>query len=119
MINCKDNEQKLIYKYVIDNFDNAPFIRRNMPTNDVEKRLYKELMKTFVKFVEQLKQYTDVKTSEKNYKLEKYRQEQERVSKKRREISELNNLNVDLDNLDITKDTGDITNHNKKRTRRF
>ena len=114
MDGCMNEEKKSIYKYVIDNFDKAPFMRDYTPKDDFEKIKYKELMKTFVKFIEQLREYVNLKNSEKLVELQERNKEKERVNKKRREISDLNNLNVDLDDLML-----DDKNINKKKIRRY
>lgn len=101
MMSCDDNEKKSIYEYVINNFDNAPFMRDYIPTNEIEKVKYKELMKTFVKFVGQLKEYVDIKQGEKMCKLNEINKERERVNKKRREISELRGLEQEFDNIEL------------------
>jgi hypothetical protein len=98
---CDDINRKCVYKYVIDNFDNAPFMRKMVANDDLEKMKYKELMRTFVKFIEQLKEYTNMKNSEKSMELQKRNEESERINKKRGEINAMNGMNIDLDNLDI------------------
>lgn len=101
MMSCDDNEKKSIYEYVINNFDNAPFMRSYVPTNEIERVKYTELMKTFVKFVGQLKEYVNMKRGEKMCKLSEMNKEKERVNKKRRELSDLRGLEYEFDNIDI------------------
>lgn len=101
MMSCDDNEKRSIYEYVINNFDNAPFMRDYTPTNEIERIKYKELMKTFVKFVGQLKEYVDMKHNEKMCKLNEINKEKDRVNKKRREISDIKGLEYDFDNIEL------------------
>ena len=101
MMSCDNNEKKSIYEYVINNFDNAPFMRDYTPSNETEKVKYKELMKTFVKFVYQLREYVDVKKSEKMCKLDEINKQKEKINKKRSEMSELRGLEEDFDNIEL------------------
>lgn len=98
---CNDDEKKIVYKYVIDNFNNAIFMRNRIPDDPLEKKKYKELMRTFVNFVEQLREYTNLKVFERSQELNEMNIKKEKVNKRRREINEVNNLNVDLDNLEL------------------
>lgn len=109
MMLCDNNEKKSIYEYVINNFDNAPFMRDYTPSNETEKVKYKELMKTFVKFVCQLREYVDVKNSEKMCKLDEINKQKEKINKKRSEMSELRGLEIDFDNIELKG-----SNSNKK-----
>lgn len=106
MMSCEDNEKKSIYEYVINNFDKAPFMRNYTPNNEIENIKYKELMKTFVKFVAQLKEYVDMKQGEKMCKLNEINKEKEKVNKKRREISELRGLEQEFDNIELKDSKG-------------
>jgi hypothetical protein len=103
---CDNIEKKSIYEYVINNFDNAPFMRDYIPSNEVEKIKYTELMKTFVKFVGQLREYVDMKKNEKMCKLNERNIEKERVNKKRREFSELRELEEGFDNIELKEQKG-------------
>ena len=109
MMLCDNNEKKSIYEYVINNFDNAPFMRDYTPSNETEKVKYKELMKTFVKFVCQLREYVDVKNSEKMCKLDEINKQKEKINKKRSEMSELRGLEIEFDNIELKG-----SNSNKK-----
>ena len=109
MMSCDNIEKKSIYEYVINNFDNAPFMRDYTPSNETEKVKYKELMKTFVKFVCQLREYVDVKKSEKMCKLDEINKQKEKINKKRSEMSELRGLEIDFDNIELKG-----SNSNKK-----
>ena len=101
MKKCDDNESRSIYEYVINNFDKAPFMRDYVPKNDIEKVKYKELMVTFVKFVDQLREYVNIKNSEKQCELDKRNEEKEKVNNKRSMLSEFRNLEDDLDGLNL------------------
>lgn len=106
MMSCNSDEKKSIYEYVINNFDNAPFMRDYIPSNEVEKIKYTELMKTFVKFVGQLREYVDMKKNEKMCKLNERNIEKERVNNKRREFSELRGLEEGFDNIELKEQKG-------------
>lgn len=101
MISCDDNKKKMIYEYVINNFDKAPFMRDYVPKNEIENIKYKELMKTFVKFVGQLREYVDIKNDEKMRELNERNKEKERINKKRREMSDLNQLEEEFYNIEL------------------
>jgi hypothetical protein len=110
MMSCdNNNEKKSIYEYVINNFDNAPFMRDYTPSNEIEEVKYKELMKTFVKFVYQLREYVDMKKCEKMCKLDEINKQKEKINNKRREMSELRGLQEDFDNIELK-----TSNSNKK-----
>jgi ribosomal protein L24 len=98
---CDNDNKRSVYEYVINNFDNAPFMKDYIPTNEMEKLKYTELMKTFVKFVDQLKEYVDMKNVEKANRLDEINKEKERVNKKRREICEIKGLLGDFEDIGI------------------
>lgn len=98
---CDNDNKRSVYEYVINNFDNAPFMKDYIPTNEMEKLKYTELMKTFVKFVDQLKDYVNMKNMEKANKMDEINKEKERISKKRREICEMKGLLGDFEDIEI------------------
>ncbi len=98
---CDDDNKKSVYEYVINNFDNAPFMKDYVPTNEIEKVKYSELMKTFVNFVDQLKEYVNMKNLEKVNRLEDTNKEKEKINKKRREICEMRGLLDNFDDIEI------------------
>lgn len=98
--NEKDETLKLVYKFVIDNFENAPFVLRNMSnnnnTNNLELLKYRELKRAFDVFIVKLKKFTDRADAEKIDKLKIKSDEKEKVSKRRNEI-EMNHLNISFE----------------------
>ena len=84
-------------------------MRDYTPSNETEKVKYKELMKTFVKFVCQLREYVDMKKSEKMCKLDEINKQKEKINKKRREMSDMRGLEDDFDNIELKG-----SNSNKK-----
>ena len=98
---CDDDNKKSVYEYVINNFDNAPFMKDYVPTNEIEKVKYSELMKTFVNFVDQLKEYVNMKNLEKINRLEDTNKEKEKINKKRREMCEMRGLLDNFDDIEI------------------
>ena len=100
---CDDDNKKSVYEYVINNFDNAPFMKDYVPTNEIEKVKYSELMKTFVNFVDQLKEYVNMKNLEKVNRLEDTNKEKEKINKKRREMCEMTGLLDNFDDIEINE----------------
>lgn len=95
----EDEKLKLVYKFVIDNFENAPFVLRNMDnniTNNLEILKYKELKRAFDTFVVKLKKFTDRTNAEKIDKLKIKSDEKKTVLKRRNEI-EMNHLNISFE----------------------
>ena len=80
---------KNIYKFVIENIDNTPFVleKYNNSSDKNEILKCKELKRTFDMFIIKAKSYFEEVSKEKQEKQQLINNENERVNKKRKEIS--------------------------------
>jgi hypothetical protein len=76
---------KLIYKFVIDNIDNAPFVLKRLENSDdkLDKLKCRELKKTFDIVSSKLKTFVEKKNMEKNNSLQTIMEEKESLMKRR------------------------------------
>jgi ribosomal protein L24 len=84
-----DEKLKSLYKFVIDNFERAPFVLREMEGNaktNLELLQLRELNRAFQIFITKLKKFNDRVESEKRDRLNVKSEEKRRLSKKRNEI---------------------------------
>jgi len=93
---CESDEKlKLVYKFVIENFERAPFVLREMEGNtktNLEVLQHRELNRAFKIFITKLKNFNDRMELEKEEQLKSKSEEKQRLSKRRNEI-ELEHLN--------------------------
>ena len=93
-----DEKLKSVYKFVIENFERAPFVLREMDGVDentktnLELMKYRELKRAFQIFIMKLKQFNDRVESEKRERLQSKSEEKQRLSKRRNDI-EMDHLN--------------------------
>jgi len=85
--NEKNNTLKIVYKFVIENIDNAPFVLMNnkVVVNKIDELKYKELKRTFDMFVNKIKILLDEKQKLRNLKIQNIKEEKEIINKKRKE----------------------------------
>jgi hypothetical protein len=84
--NEKNNTLKIVYKFVIENIDNAPFVLMNKVIgNKMDELKYKELKRTFDMFVNKIKVLLDEKQQLRNLKIQNIKEEKEIINKKRKE----------------------------------
>lgn len=94
-----DKRLKSIYNFVIDNFERAPLILREMESkvnNNLEILQYKELKRAFTLFITKLKKFNTRVELEKIEKSTRQKNERDRISKRRNEI-EMENLNISFE----------------------
>ena len=93
---CESDEKlKLVYKFVIENFERAPFVLREMEGHtktNLEVLQHRELNRAFKIFITKLKNFNDRMELEKEEQLKSKSEEKQRLSKRRNEI-ELEHLN--------------------------
>lgn len=79
---------KLIYKFVIDNIDNAPFVLKRLENSDdkLDKLKFRELKKAFDIFSSKLKIFVEKKKMEKSNSLQTIMEEKESLMKRRENI---------------------------------
>jgi hypothetical protein len=95
---------KEIYKFVIENLDNAPFVLRTLESSEdnMDKLKYRELKRSFDTFTGKLKKHVEKKKKEHLQDLGKVALEKDRVKKRRLEILK-NNINLDMGDLSISE----------------
>jgi hypothetical protein len=84
-----DEKLKSVYKFVIENFERAPFVLREMEGNaktNLELLQLRELSRAFQIFITKLKQFNDRVELDKRDKLRIKSEERQRISNKRNEI---------------------------------
>lgn len=87
---------KIVYNFIIDNFERAPFVLNEMEVNmktNLELLKHRELKRTFQMFIMRLKKFNELLELKKQEQLKSKSEEKQRLSKRRNEI-ELNHLNV-------------------------
>ena len=89
-----DEKMKLVYKFVIDNFENAPIVLQKIKDckDDWELLKYNELKRAFDLFMLKLKKFNSRMENDKNDLLKKNLDEKEKISKRRVEIELTNNF---------------------------
>jgi hypothetical protein len=95
---------KEIYKFVIENLDNAPIVLRTLESSEdnMDKLKYRELKRSFDTFTGKLKTHVEKKKKEHLQDLGKVALEKDRVKKRRLEILK-NNINLDMGDLSISE----------------
>ena len=99
-----NTDLKQIYRFVIENLDNAPFALRSLESSEdnMDKLKYRELKRSFDTFTAKLKMHVEKKKKEHLEDLGKVALEKDRVNKRRLEISK-NNINLDMGDLSISE----------------
>jgi hypothetical protein len=79
---------KVVYKFVRDNIDNAPFVLKRLENSDdkLDKLKFRELKKTFDIFSSKLKTYVEKKKMEKSNHLQTIMEEKESLMNRRESI---------------------------------
>jgi hypothetical protein len=102
--NEQNNTLKIVYKFVIDNLDNAPFVLQNVNNKDllkIEELKYKELKRTFDMFINKIKVLLDEKQRLRNVKIQNIKQEKEILNKKRKEYVSLEEIELSMQKMMI------------------
>lgn len=87
---------KTVYNFIIDNFERAPFVLREMEVNmktNFELLQHRELKRTFQMFITRLKKFNELLELKKQDQLKSKSEEKQRLSKRRNEI-ELEHFSV-------------------------
>lgn len=94
-LKCKDEKNdtlKNVYKFVIQNIENAPFILRGVcddkvaNLNNIDKLKYKELKRTFDMFVNKIAVLLRKKNEMRDINIQKYKEEKEQLTQKRKQF---------------------------------
>jgi hypothetical protein len=110
--NEQNNTLKIVYKFVIENLDNAPFVLQNANNKDllkIEELKYKELKRTFDMFINKIKVLLDEKERLRNVKIQNIKQEKEILNKKRKEYED---NDVSLEEIELSMQKMMIRNNN-------
>lgn len=87
----KENNKttKLIYEFVKDNIDNAPFVLPSLEKSEdkLDKLKYRELKRAFETFTEKLRVYVDKQTTDKMTQLAEFKRESLRIAENRMKMS--------------------------------
>jgi hypothetical protein len=96
---------KIIYKFVIDNIENAPFVLKQLEKSDdkLDKLKFRELKKTFDIFSSKLKIFVEKKKIEKNNSLQIIMEEKESLMKRRETICTKRSCGDSNDYENLTK----------------
>lgn len=90
--NCdtKDESSKMICDFVVNNFENAPFVLKTLKesSDDMDKLKYDELKRVHDAFIIKLKNYMKVKMEIKNEKVSEMSKENVRVMKRRLDVED-------------------------------
>ena len=94
-----NGDLKTVYNFIIDNFERAPFVLREMEVNmktNFELLQHRELKRTFQMFITRLKKFNELLELKKQDQLKSKSEEKQRLSKRRNEI-ELEHFSVTFD----------------------
>jgi hypothetical protein len=102
--NCDkvDERSKMICDFVINNFEDAPFVLKtlNESSDEMDKLKYDELKRVHDTFVEKLKNYMKMKMDIKNDKIDEMDKENKRVMKRRLDLEdEKSSKKVNIENI--------------------
>lgn len=90
---------KIVYNFIIDNFERAPFVLSEMEVNmktNLELLQHRELKRTFQMFITRLKKFNELLELKKQEQLKSKSEDKQRLSKRRNEI-ELDHFSVTFD----------------------
>lgn len=107
ILKCKkerNNTLKIVYEFVIENIENAPFVLMNKSSMDVvvsklEELKYKELKRTFEMFMQKIATLVDEKKTMRNLKIQSIKQEKEQLETKRKQFLDTSKSLEDLELL--------------------
>lgn len=108
--NENNNTLKMVYKFVIENIDNAPFVLQNKKTmTKIDELKYKELKRTFDMFVNKIRVLLDEKKKLRSLKIQNIKEEKETLNKKRKEYID---NDVSLEEIELSMQKMMIRNTN-------
>jgi ribosomal protein L24 len=86
--NEQNDTLKIVYKFVIDNIENAPFVLKNYISNSklnsIDELKFKELKRTFEMFTNKINVLLEEKARLRNIKIESLKEEKETINQKRK-----------------------------------